>query len=117
MAEVLLVVTSLLAVGIMGLAAIALTPQIMLELGLGCLLGGLLLGIPAGLWYHVQLYRGLARCPPVPRRWWMHPTDLHAALGQEDLGRITPWFRLGGIGFLLSIGGGLAAITGLLLSR
>jgi len=31
--------------------------------------------------------------------------------------RIRPWYRLGGIGFVLSVVGGLAAIAGLLMAR
>ena len=117
MIEILLVIAALLAVGLVGLAALILTPQLMTEFGLWTLLVGLLLGLPTGLWYHVVLYRLLACRAVLPERWWMDPVGLHARLRAPDFARIRPWFLLGGIGFLLSLVGGLAAIAGLLLTR
>jgi hypothetical protein len=116
MLEISLVLASLLAVGLAGLLATLLTPQLMTELGLWALALGLLTGVPTGLWYHVVLYRSLARKMPLPARWWMAPVDLHPRLTSEEIARIKPWFAAGGLGFILSLAGGLAAMAGLLLA-
>lgn len=117
MPEIALVLLALLTVGLFGLAATLLTPQLMTTVGLWTLLLGLVTGLPTGFWYHVVLYRLLSSKMTLPARWWWSPVGLHPHLAQADLARIKPWFVLGGIGFLLSLAGGLAAMAGLLLSR
>jgi hypothetical protein len=117
MLELLLVVSALVMVGLVGLMTTLLTPQVMIETGLWTLLLGLITGLPAGFWYHVLLYRTLADRVPLPRNWWTAPVRYHPHLLQAEAARIKPWFALGGIGFLLSLAGGLAAMAGLLLAR
>ncbi|HKW86313.1 MAG TPA: hypothetical protein VJM82_04520 [Nitrospiraceae bacterium] len=116
MIETLLVLSAVLAVGVLGLMTTMLTPHLMTELGFWMLTVGLIIGVPAGLWYHVVLYRALAGRIMLPPKWWIEPVALHPQLAQEDMARIKPWFRLGGIGFALSLAGGLAAMAGLLLA-
>ena len=86
-------------------------------LALGALLLGLAVGVPTGFWYHVMLYRLVSRKIPVPRRWWLSPSGLHVHLTDVEQRRIKPWNRLGGIGFVLSVVGGLAAIAAMLMAR
>ncbi|MFM8551783.1 MAG: hypothetical protein ACKOCD_05615 [Nitrospiraceae bacterium] len=117
MPEIALVFLALLTVGLLGLAATLLTPHLMTAVGLWTLLLGLVSGIPTGFWYHVVLYRFLSKKIVMPARWWWSPVDLHPHLTQEELAGIKPWFFLGGIGFLLSLAGGLAAMAGLLLDH
>jgi hypothetical protein len=45
----------------------------------------------------------------------MSPSVLHIHLTDVERRRINLWYRLGGVGFVLSVVGGLAAIAGLLL--
>lgn len=116
MAEILLVLLALLAVGAVGVLTSVLTPKLMAEAGLWTLTAGLATGLPTGLWYHVVLYRLLARRMRLPDRWWISPSNLHRHLTQEEIARITPWFLLGGIGFLLCLAGGLAAMAGLVMA-
>jgi hypothetical protein len=116
MAEIVLVLLGLLLVGVLGLLAAILTPALLAAGGFWTLAAGLLLGLPTGVWYHVLLYRILAARMTLPVRWWASPSDLHRHLDRDDLRRIRPWYLLGGIGFLLCLGGGLAAGAGLLLS-
>jgi len=116
MIEILLVLTALLAVGVLGLATMLVTPHLMIELGLSILVTGLVMGVPTSLWYHVELYRILARKAAVPHRWWLSPVELHVRLASEEVARIKPWFTLGGVGFALSVAGGIAAIAGLVLA-
>lgn len=115
MIEIMLVLTVVVAVGIVGVVATMLSPPLMTELGLWTLLLGLVTGLPTGLWYHVVLYRTLARKMAVPAKWWIAPVELHPHLATEEIARIRPWFMLGGLGFVLSLVGGIAAMAGLLL--
>jgi len=45
----------------------------------------------------------------------MSPSELHVHLTDAERRRIYQWYRSGGVGFVLSVVGGLAAIAGLLL--
>lgn len=116
MPEIALVVVALLGVGLIGLLATAVTPDVMTLIGLWSLALGLTTGVPSGLWYHVVLYRTLAKKMVLPARWWMSPGDLHPKLAGDELARIRPWFLVGGTGFAFSVVGGIAAIAGLLLA-
>jgi hypothetical protein len=117
MVELLLVLSALVMIGLVGLMTTILTPQVMLETGIWALLLGVIIGLPAGLWYHILLYRALAQRVPLPPNWWTAPTRYHFHLQHAEAARIKPWFAVGGLGFLLSLSGGLTAIAALLLGR
>lgn len=117
MLEAMVVLGAVAALGLGGVLGEALSAPAMIALALGTLLLGLVVGVPTGFWYHVLLYRIVSSKTPVPRRWWLAPSDLHAHLTRAEERRIRPWYRLGGIGFALSVVGGLAAIAGLLSAR
>lgn len=113
MFEVLLVIGGAVAVGLIGLLTVIVTPTLLVELGFVTLAAGLLVGIPTGLWYHVVLYRVLAGRMTLPSRWWRSPVDLHPLLTPLEYQRVRPWFLLGALGFVLCVAGGVAAIIGL----
>jgi len=117
MLEATLVLGALAVVGLVILLAAVLTAPAMIVLALGTLLLGLALGVPTGLWYHVLLYRIVSAKVAVPPGWWLSPSDLHVHLTGAEQRRIRLWYGLGGIGFVLSVAGGLAAIVGLLMAR
>lgn len=117
MLEATLVLGAVGAVGLVVLLAALLTAPAMIMLAIGALALGLVVGVPTGFWYHVLLYRIVAAKTSVPRRWWLSPSALHVHLTDADQRRIWLWYRLGGIGFVLSVIGGLAAIAGLLMAR
>ena len=117
MLEITLVLIALVAAGLSGVAGAIVTPRLLTALGLGTLMLGLLLGIPTGFWYHVILYRLAAAKVSVPGTWWLSPARLHVHLSGAEQRRIRPWYRVGGVGFVLSVAGGLVAIAGLLLER
>jgi len=117
MLEATLVLGAVAAVGLAVLLATVLTAPVMIMLALGALLLGLVVGVPTGFWYHVLLYRIVSARIAVPRRWWLSPSALHVHLTDAEQRRIWLWYRLGGIGFVLSVVGGLAAIAGLLMAR
>jgi hypothetical protein len=115
MLEIALVVSTLLSVALLGVLTTILTPHLMTEVGLWGLAAGLLTGVPTGFWYHVVLYRLLAHRMTMPARWWLSPVTLHPHLTDREAARIRPWFLAGGLGFALSLAGGLAAMAGLLM--
>jgi hypothetical protein len=117
MLEITLVLTAVVAVGLVALLATVLTPGFMTVIALGTLLLGLVVGVPTGFWYHVVLYRIVSAKIRLPRRWWVSPSGLHIHLSDVEQRRITVWYRLGGIGFVLSVIGGLTAIAGVLMAR
>ena len=117
MLEITLVLTAVVAVGLVVLLATVLTAPVMIMLAVGALLLGLVVGVPTGFWYHVVLYRIVSAKIAVPRKWWLSPSNLHVHLTDAEQRRIRLWYRLGGIGFVLSVVGGLAAIAGLLMAR
>jgi hypothetical protein len=115
MLEITLVVAAVLSVGLVAVLAAVLTPPLLTIIALGILCLGLVLGVPTGFWYHVVLYRVVSAKIPLPRAWWLSPSNLHVHLTDVERRRINLWYRLGGVGFVLSLVGGLAAILGLLL--
>ena len=117
MFEITLVVVAVVAAGLIGFVATIVTPGLVTAIGLGVLLLGLVMGVPTGFWYHVILYRSLSTRIRVPRKWWLAPSALHPRLTEAERRRIKPWYRIGGVGFVLSVIGGLAAIGGVLLGR
>ena len=117
MLELTLVLMAVVAVGVIGLAAVVFSPHLMAGIGLTTLLLGLVMGVPTGFWYHVILYRLVSAKTPLPRKWWLSPSSLHRHLTDAEQRRIRPWYRVGGLGFVLSVSGGLAAIAGVLLGR
>jgi hypothetical protein len=64
---------------------------------------GMLVSVPAGVWYHVRLYRALKAVNQVAPRWWLYPTKQHPLLGAAELRFVTRPFFAGAIGFGLAI--------------
>jgi hypothetical protein len=117
MLEITLLLGALALMGLVGYLVTVVTPDLVLTLGVVFLVVGLLEGVPTGLWYHVVLRRMVAAKGEVPQRWWLNPSQLHAALTAKELRRVRFWFVLGGLGYLVAVAGGVAAIVGLLAKR
>jgi hypothetical protein len=113
--EITLVLLAVASVGLVGALVTVLTPPLITVLAMATMCLGLVVGVPTGFWYHVVLYRAVSRKVPLPRTWWMAPSELYSQLTDGERRRINRWYRLGGLGFVLSVVGGLAAIAGLLL--
>ena len=113
MLEITLVLVTLVVVGLGGFV----TPSSIATIGIAVLVLGIVIAVPTGLWYHVTLYRCMRAKISLPRTWWLSPSGLHPHLTDVERRRIDPWYRAGGIGFVLCLGGGVAAISGLLLAR
>lgn len=117
MFELFLAFTIVAGLGVIGLITVVITPRLMIELGLWVLAGGLFVGVPTGLWYHVALYRALAGRIIIRPGWWRRPVELHPLLTPQEFSVVKPWFVAGAVGFVLCCVGGVAAIIGLLVVR
>ncbi len=117
MLEAALVLVALLLVGVVLLLGTIPLASLATLIGMATLGLGLLIGVPSGFWYHVVLYRYVGPRVPLARTWWLSPSNLHRHLTDDEQRHIALWYRIGGVGFVLCLAGGLAAIGGLLLQR
>jgi hypothetical protein len=91
-----------LAVGILGglalLSGLGRLPfENVLILGGWLVAGGLGVGLPAGLVYHVALRRELLRAGALPRGWVFRPTSFHDGLEGDGRRRVLPAFFVGAV--------------------
>jgi len=114
MLEIALAALAIALMGFSGSLAPMITSSLMTVVGIATLCLGLIVGVPAGFWYHVILYRFVSKKIPVPGQWWIAPARLHRHLTEAEERRIEPWYLIGGVGFALSVVGGVVAIAGLL---
>jgi hypothetical protein len=114
MLEGLFVLGLLALLVLLGLTALFMSLETILVVGAACIAVGLFVGVPAGTYYHLRLYRCVAARGPVPRRFWFQPTQYHADLEPAEWRGIVPWFLLGGAGFMLVGVGCLVVMVGVL---
>src|SRR5437763_747749 len=88
--------------------------QTLLQAGAAAIAIGLAVGVPAGFYYHLRLYRILSQRLELPKTWWLFPDRLHAHLSESERKSIQPGYALGGAGFFLFLAGALACVLGLL---
>jgi hypothetical protein len=81
--------------------------------GVALLLLGLAVGLPASAMYHVRLWRALQPA----RGWWLHPTALHARLGDGQRPQVLRWFRVGAAAFGVALFGCALAAVGAVRGR
>jgi hypothetical protein len=112
-AIVLGVVLGLIVVGTL-VSSVAWTTIVVVGVSLMGL--GFVLGVPAGLYYHVVLYRMLKPRGVLPRRWYWSPVGFHGHLLERERRSVMRWFYLGGSGFLLIMLGGAIAGLGLAIA-
>jgi hypothetical protein len=77
-----------------------LAPTTLLVVGFWTTLVGLVLGLPTGALYHLELRRSLLACGRLPERWWISPTALHGEIPPADRLRVLGWCYAGAAGFL-----------------
>jgi hypothetical protein len=112
MAELIIALAPLLLLVGLALAAIFVPLSVLASSSLSLLAFGFLVGMPAGLGYHVVLRRELLRVGPLPRHWYFRPQTHHKLLDARAVRRLRPWFLVGASGFLLIlVGFGLAALS------
>jgi hypothetical protein len=81
--------------------------------GFACTFLGMVVGVPTGFYYHVQLRRILLENPPLPDQWWLHPTRYHDRVKKSDRKRYQPWFVAGAVGFMICMLGCLLCVLGM----
>jgi hypothetical protein len=74
---------------------------------------GMLVGVPAGALYHLQLFRAVR---PTSARWWLRPTALHERIPDGARNQVMRWFRIGAVGFVVAIVGCAMVAVGALRS-
>ena len=79
--------------------------DLLLGAGAGIVALGLIVGVIAGVVYHVKLFRALAPLGILRPGWWWRPTDLHVRLSPEARRRVLPWFYAGAAGFAVALAG------------
>ncbi len=113
MGEFLLIISILLLLG--GSVALLLLPAVALfSVSIICLGVGLGLGVPAGIVYHVRLYRHLRAAGPIPSMLWLFPTRLHEQIEARARTRVLAPFRWGAAGFVLVLLGCLLLVAAMI---
>jgi hypothetical protein len=82
--------------------------------GAGAIALGLAAGVPAGVVYHLKLFRELAGQGRAEPGWWWRPTSYHESLSAAARPGIMRWFRAGAAGFLAAIAGCALVLAALL---
>lgn len=101
-----------MVLGCIGVAVLlGLPPMLGIRVAVLFVVVSFVVGVVAGLGYHVMLHRALA---PLPRGWWWNPTRLHERLADDARPRIIPWFVVGAAGFVGSLLGCAAFLSALL---
>jgi hypothetical protein len=98
---------AVLLIGLMGVGALFQLAawDLLFAIGSALIVLGLLIGVPAGVAYHVRLYRALEPRGALGRLWWLHPTAEHHSLTDGERPGVMRWFILGAAGFLLAVTG------------
>ena len=95
-------------VGVAGLAMLALlSVNTLLIWGGGVFAVGMLVGVSAGLRYHLLLYRVLRNREDYLKDWVWKPYVFHDSLSHDEKRHILPWWYAGGMGFLAVVVGGI----------
>jgi hypothetical protein len=102
-----LVLVMALVGGLIGLPlVVSVAPwEIVFGAGAGLIALGMLVGVPAGAYYHWLLYRALGPRAELGAGWWWRPTLRHGALAASDRRRVLRWFYVGAAGFLIAMVG------------
>jgi hypothetical protein len=64
---------------------------------------GMIVGVPTGFVYHVQLYKALHRKDRLARGWIWKPFEHHVHLDRRDRLAVMPWAIVGGLGFFIVV--------------
>jgi hypothetical protein len=96
------------------LAALMSLPRLMggwalFKVGAAMVAVGLGVGIPAGACYHWLLMRHVR---PLPRGWWINPTQCHPLLPGPAQGPVRRWFVTGAVAWVVAVLGCVLAFLG-----
>lgn len=100
---------TLLAIGLFGLLAASAAAVQFLDwtfwvwAGVACIAIGLVIGVPAGVWYHVVLHRALAPRGVLPKHWIWNPTGQHKLLTEGERPGVLGWFYVAAASWSVSV--------------
>jgi hypothetical protein len=105
----LLVVLALL-IGLVGTPALVAVAswEVTFGVGLSLVVLGMAVGVPAGAYYHLRLWRALKPTG----LWWLHPIPLNRQLQPADRGPVLRWMRIGAVMFGVIIIGLVLTVVG-----
>lgn len=89
-----------------------LPPTMLMWVGAGILGLGALVGVPAGLVYHAQLWRALRAGGHATEGMWIRPHALHHQIAGDEGERIRALFAVGALGFGGTMLGAVALVIG-----
>jgi hypothetical protein len=104
---------AIVAASILAALVLAAVIPAMALLWLGAVIGalGALIGVPAGVVYHLRLWRALEAEQLGTEGFWLRPHHLHDRLSDERLRPIERWFAVGVVGFVATLVGGVGVGT------
>lgn len=111
-------VEALIACGVVAVLVLIsfVPPPVALTVGLALTAGGLFIGVPAGVLYHVRLHRVLAPRAELSADWLWKPTANHERLADHERIWVLWPFAVGAVGATASVVGAIvfaaAAIRG-----
>jgi len=71
--------------------------------GILMIVAGMVVGVPTGFVYHVQLYRTLRVKNKIAKGWVWRPFEYHKHLDRGEWRRVMPWAIAGGLGFFVIV--------------
>jgi hypothetical protein len=100
-----------IALGVVGLfvgvvmAAAGLPVLTLVWTGVAVIVAGMAVGLPAGVGYHVAMFRGLVASGVDAPKWWWSPVRYHEQLDDKSRESVMPWFIAGVVGATLAFVG------------
>lgn len=116
MTELWIALAPLLCLLLLAVLALVVPLAALTYSALALVCAGFVVGVPAGLTYHVLLRRELAARGPLPAGWYWKPQTYHAQLDPHATRRLMPWFLAGALGFAAILFGFALCVTALVLA-
>lgn len=113
MLETLIVLALLVLLIAISWMSVLLSWQLIVLVGVACVMAGLCIGLPTSLYYHLRLHRSLHPRGQLPAGWIWHPMRYHDLLAPAERSGVLRWFYAGAASFGLIVLGFIVAGLGL----
>lgn len=87
---------------------------LLLTIGVAFIIAGLSIGVPAGVYYHILLFRRKGLLEEGLKGWWISPQRYHRYLPEKDRKLLNRWFWIGAAFFNMAMIGCGLVFVGLL---
>ena len=95
-----IIIVFLVLGALLGLSTMMLVPWVTgMTIGFYVMIGGIVVGVPTGIVYHVLLYRALRPFGPLPKGWYWNATKLNDTAPRVLRRAIWIWCWIGAVGF------------------